>query len=177
MALERHIETGLLLLRPLCVKDAEAVYAWAGDPEVNRYMIYTLHTTPRQAEEWIASLREDSGEFGFVLRETGMLIGAGSIAFRPEHQAYELGYNLRRDCWGMGYATEASRAMIRWAYDTLGARDFVATHAVQNSASGRVIRKCGFQLARSTQYAKQDGSAVFDACFYTMHLDEPPRFD
>ncbi|MDO5144281.1 MAG: GNAT family N-acetyltransferase [bacterium] len=177
MAMERSIETRRLLLRPLRLEDAEAVFAWVGDPEVNRYMIYPLYTDPRRVEAWIASLDGDSGEFGFVLKETGMLIGSGSVAFRSEHQAYELGYNLRRDCWGMGYATEASRAMIRWVYDTLGARDFVAAHAVKNTASGRVIRKCGFQLAHGTQYAKQDGSAVFDAYFYTMHLDEPPRFD
>ena len=99
------------------------------------------------------------------------MIGAGSIGYNPDWDAYDLGYNLNRAYWGQGYATEAARAMIQWAYDELGARDFAASHATANAASGNVIRKCGFQFERYGEYARYDGSEVFPATFYRMRLE------
>jgi len=98
------------------------------------------------------------------------VIGAGSIGLNGE-QNYELGYNLNRCYWGNGYATEAAEAMIHWAYETLGARDFTASHATANTASGNVLRKCGFEFVRYGQYSRFDGSETFDAAFLKLHLD------
>ena len=46
----------------------------------------------------------------------------------------------------MGYATEASKAIIQWAYKNVGARDFFACHANANEASGNVIKNADFHL-------------------------------
>ncbi len=164
------IETQRLILRPLTVEDAQDVFEWTSDPVVNRYMPYPLHENVYRTEEWISSLG-DKNEFCFCLKTTGKVIGAGSIAYRAEYDSYELGYNLNRSYWGMGYATEASGAMIKWAYENLGARDFFARHATANKASGKVILKCGFQFDHYDQYSRYDGSETFDAAFYVMHLD------
>ena len=72
--------------------------------------------------------------------------------------------------WGMGCATEAAMAMLRWAHRRLGICDFTAEHASANTACGNVIRKCGFQLVRRGTFAKFDGSETFDAAFYELHL-------
>lgn len=72
--------------------------------------------------------------------------------------------------WGMGCATEAAMAMLRWAHRRLGICDFAAEHASANTASGNVIRKCGVQLVRRGTFAKFDGSETFDAAFYELHL-------
>lgn len=168
--MDRIIETQRLILRPLTASDAGDVFEWVGDPVVNRYMPYALYQDVKQVEAWIASLG-DKNEFGFCLKATGKVIGAGSISFNAEENAYELGYNLNRAYWGSGYATEAAKAMIQWAYRQLGARDFYACHATANAASGNVIRKCGFQFDRYSQYDRYDGSETFDASCYTMHLD------
>ena len=167
----RRIETERLLLRPLTLADAEDVFKWVGDPVVNRYMPYPLYENVDQVKQWIAGIKDEDLEFGFELKATGRVIGAGSVGYDEERAAYELGYNLNRAYWGKGFATEASRAMLKWAYDALGARDFVANHAVANAASGNVIRKCGFQFERYGQYGRFDGSEVFDAAFYRLHLD------
>jgi len=165
------METDRLLLRPLTVADAADVFAWVGDPVVNRYMPYPLYESVSQVENWISTLEEESNEFGFVLKDTGKVIGAGSISFNPEENAFELGYNLNRAFWGKGYATEAAKALIVWAYRELGARDFCACHVTANAPSGNVIRKCGFSFDRYGQYSRYDGSETFDASFYVMHLD------
>lgn len=50
------IETERLILRPLTINDAQAVFEWAGDPIVNRYMPYPLHENVHHTKEWISSL-------------------------------------------------------------------------------------------------------------------------
>ena len=168
---EERIETDRLILRPLRVEDAEDVFQWVGDPVVNRYMPYPVYETVEQAKKWIRSIRPGQHEFGFELKETGKVIGAGSVHLNPEENAYELGYNLNRAYWGRGYATEAARAMINWAHDVLGVHDFVASHATANAASGKVILKCGFSFVKYGQYGRYDGSEIFDASFYRLHMD------
>lgn len=165
----KRIETERLILRPLTQSDANAVFEWAGDPLVNRYMPYPLHKSPADAEEWIRSLGEKN-EFCFCLKDSGKVIGAGSIVYDAEHAAYELGYNLNRAYWGMGYATEAAKALVSWAYESLGARDFFARHATANTASGNVLKKCGFRFESYGQYPRYDGS-LFEASYYALHLD------
>lgn len=169
--MNRKIETERLILRPLTVEDAKDVFEWVGDPIVNRYMPYPVYKSISQVEKWVSSQSDAANEFGFCLKDTGKVIGAGSITFDPERNAYELGYNLNRAFWGNGYATEASKAMIHWAYQELGAREFCANHATANVASGNVIRKCGFSFDHYGQYSRFDGSETFDATFYVMHLD------
>lgn len=171
--MNKIIETERLLLRPLVKGDANDVFGWVGDPIVNKYMPYSLYQNVGQVEKWIESLKDNNNnnEFAFCLKDTGKVIGAGSISFDKDRNAYELGYNLNRAYWGQGYATEASKAMIKWAYTYLNARDFCANHANANVASGKVILKCGFQFEHYGQYSRFDGSETFDASFYVMHLD------
>lgn len=167
----RRIETERLILRPLTVKDADDVFEWVGDPVVNRYMYYALYDNTEQVKEWIRGIGDDTCEFGFELASTGKVIGAGSVKYNQGCNAYELGYNLNRAFWGQGFAAEASKAMIQWAHETMGVREFCATHAIANVASGNVIRKCGFRFEKYVQYSKLDGSETFDAAFYRLHLD------
>ena len=169
--MERIIYTDRLILRPLEEKDAEDVFEWVGDPIVNRYMQYSVYEDIGQVRKWIEQAKSKDYEFCFELKETGKVIGAGSVQLDTEQDAYELGYNLNRAFWGQGYATEAAKAMIKWAYDTLCARDFFARHATANTASGNVIRKCGFQFEKYGQYGRFDGSEIFDASCYRLHLD------
>lgn len=168
---DRIIFTDRLILRPLDEKDAEDVFEWVGDPIVNRYMPYPVYKDIEQVKKWIEQAKDKEYEFGFELKETGKVIGAGSVKFDKEQNAYELGYNLNRAFWNQGYATEAAKAMIKWAYETIGVRDFFAIHATANTASGNVIRKCGFQFEKFGQYERFDGSEVFDASCYRLHID------
>lgn len=167
----KMIKTERLILRPLVKSDAKDVFEWVGDPIVNKYMPYSLYQDVEQVEKWLESLVDEENEFAFCLPDTGKVIGAGSISFDPESNSFELGYNLNQAYWGNGYATEASKAMIQWAYTYLNAHDFCSNHANANVASGNVLKKCGFQFDHYGQYSRFDGSETFDASFYTMHLE------
>lgn len=107
----RRIETKRLILRPITLEDASAVFVWASDPEVNRYMSYPLHKSIEDTRAWIASITPDMLVFGFYRKDNGQLIGTGGVG-KNEDGVHTLGYNLRRDAWGQGYATEAAQGRI-----------------------------------------------------------------
>ena len=169
------LETERLRLRPLTTDDAEGEFVWLSDPEVNRYMPYNLYTDVKDVVEWlkIASASETEYHFGFERREDGLLVGAGSIG--PKNHAggvWEFGYNLRRDCWNRGYATEATRAMIDFAHREFGVRVIMASHAIANPASGRVMEKCGLTFDHYGEYSRFDGSETFPARFWKLVLED-----
>ena len=170
-------ETERLLLRPLTPDDAEAAFVWLSDPEVNRYMPYPIYTEVEAARQWLASLDGlvDNYIFGIERKEDGLLMGSISVRLKEtEPDEWSLGYNLRRDCWRQGYATEAARGLLDFACHTLGVRHFTAEHAVANPASGSVLRHCGFVYVQDLTYAKMDGSEVFPAKFYKLRLEAAP---
>ena len=172
------LETERLILRPLTLADAPAVFVWGGDPEVNRYMAYPLERSMADAEAWLREVERADGrndlDFGFVRKENGLLIGSGGVYRKKgtwwRRSWWTLGYNLRRDCWGRGYAAEAARAMVDFAHRKRGARIFLADHAVDNPASGRVLEKCGLVFDHNGQYSKLDDSATFPSKSYRLEL-------
>ncbi len=58
----------------------------------------------------------------------------------------EIWLQLRYDCWGNGYATEAAKAMMDYVRREFGVTHFCASHAEPNLASGKVIEKCGLKF-------------------------------
>jgi RimJ/RimL family protein N-acetyltransferase len=80
----------------------------------------------------------------------------GCAGLRPYHEAseiMELGIHLRAEFWGMGLAEEAGRAVIRYAFDVLGAQGLFAGHHPENAASHRLLSKLGFRFTHEQLYA------------------------
>lgn len=169
------LETERLILRMPTPDDAEAVFVWVSDPKVNRFMPYALYTSVDEARRWLESLADPDHSdynFGFVRKSDGVMIGSGSIGPRAERGgSWSFGYNIRSDCWNQGYTTEAAKAMIRFAHETFGVRDFDANHAIANPASGRVMEHCGLTFDHYSEYSTFDGTETFPAKTYTMHID------
>lgn len=166
------IETDRLILRPLTVNDADDVFEWTGDERVAEYMIYPCHKNIEVTKEWLCSLDylENEYTWGFVRKSDGKLIGSGGMRFRTDENVWSFGYNIRYDCWGQGYATEVSKRMIEYAYSENNAHEFVSEHAVENTASGRVIEKCGLVFDGYSEYSKFDNSRTFRCKKYRMIL-------
>ena len=155
-----EIKTERLLLRPLTLADADAVWQWVSDERVARYMVYPTYTDKEKLYEWLRSVEadDDTYEFGFVRLSDGDLIGSGSIGPDRKEGFWGFGYNLRHDCWGMGFATEAAQAMIDFAKTTFGITRFRASHVEPNRVSGRVMEKCGLHFVGYGEFEKLDGT-------------------
>lgn len=114
----RMIETERLLLRPLAREDLDALVTVFADPEVGRFM------SPFGADQAVERLRQDREDWarqGYGLmtildRVSGEVLGRSGLRYWPEFGETEVGWVLRRDAWGRGYATEAARACHEWGF-------------------------------------------------------------
>jgi RimJ/RimL family protein N-acetyltransferase len=81
---------------------------------------------------------------------------AGCVGLQPyklDEKIYELGAHLLPAYWGQGFAVEAGKAIITFAFESLGASSLFAGHHPENHASCSVLKKLGFQYAGKEFYA------------------------
>ena len=159
-----NLETERLILRNLTADDYQAVFLWCGDPDVARYMVYPVYTNAEDVRTWIETLNPDDPDdydVGIVLKSTGELIGSGGIYYVPETGLWMIGYNLRKDQWGNGYATEMIRGLIDFAKTRREVRGITGTFASENNRSRRVMEKLGMTFLEDVTLSKLDGSASY----------------
>lgn len=152
-----YLETERLILRRFTPDDVDLVTALDADPEVMRYITGGLPTPPDEIRDgylpaWLAYYQRGD-RYGFwaaIEKGTGSFIGWFHLRPQPEDpdDQSELGYRLNAAAWGLGYATEGSRALIRKAFEELGARRVYATTMVVNIGSWRVMEKAGLRRIR-----------------------------
>ena len=158
MAGEVLLTTDRLVLRRLTAADADLLVELDSDPAVMRYITGGIPTSRQEIVDevlpaWLAHY-EKYDAYGFwaaIDRTTGDFLGWFHL--RPATGAPddepELGYRLRQDAWGRGYATEGSRALVDLAFERCGARRVVAETMTVNLASRRVMEKAGLTLVRT----------------------------
>lgn len=127
-----------------------------GDPKVTALIggPFTEDDVEARLAREIDLLRTYSVQYWpiFLLENDEHVGCAGLRPYRMEEKVYELGFHLRWEYWGRGLAVEAARAVIGFAFDTIGAKALFAGHHPQNSASQRVLAKLGFQLTHEEFY-------------------------
>ncbi len=170
------LETKRLILRPLKLEDAETIFQnWTSDPEVAKFMRWNTHENVDVTKEWVQfevdCIENDSVyNFGFVLKDTGELIGSGGLVYIKERDMFELGYNLMKKYWGQGLVTEASEKIIQFGIQELKQTKFFCCHAKDNPASGRVMEKVGFEYQDDSIYYSWDKSKKFDCKNYLLEI-------
>jgi RimJ/RimL family protein N-acetyltransferase len=141
------IATERLLLRPFRRTDAKEFTRLAGDWGVASMTSDIPHPLNEgQARAW---LRPGRAEVRFAIEFDGQLIG-GAGYYRRRSGTAELGFWLGRAWWGRGFATEATRAVLRHGFEVQRLPGFTSSHFIDNDASAGVLRKLGFeQVGRS----------------------------
>ena len=138
------LETERLILRAPRRGDVKAIARLAGDRRIAENTARIPHPyRVEDAEAFIAAINHKDGETAFVIVRDGTLIGACGID--PRDSGPELGYWLGAAYWGRGFATEAVRALIDYAFGELEHETLAAGARVSNPASRRVLEKCAFQ--------------------------------
>lgn len=148
---QREIRTQRLLLRPFRPSDAKRVQLLAGEREVASTTANIPHPyEDGMAEAWIAGHAESlaSGE-GIVFAidspsppAEGLVGAVGLVLDLPSRRA-EMGYWIGKPYWGLGFATEAAHAVLRYGFEEIGLERIHAHHFARNPASGRVLEKIG----------------------------------
>jgi RimJ/RimL family protein N-acetyltransferase len=155
-----YAETERLVLRQFTEHDADLLIELDSDPAVMRYL------TGGQPDLSPAAVRDEvipsllnayerwHGRFGLFAaheKETGAFIGWFHL--RPERTGpldeVELGYRLRQDAWGKGYATEGSQALVDKGFSELGVTKIWGATMATNVSSQKVMAKVGMTVAES----------------------------
>lgn len=150
-------ETSRLLLRDFTPADGPALHQILGDGEVMAFAEppYSLEKTQRFLEEFCIARQ---GSVACVEKATGQLIGY--LLFHPvEEQVWELGWFFRRDAWGKGFATEASRGLLGAAFGEFFAREVVA-ETIDSGRATHLLEKLGFQKVDSQPVKSPQGNVV-----------------
>jgi RimJ/RimL family protein N-acetyltransferase len=140
------LTTDRLVLRGWRDEDLAAYAEMTADPEVMRFMggVVDRAGTWREIALFVGHW-ELRGHGLWAVERDGVLIGRVGL-WRPEGwPGLEVGWLLGRDAWGRGYATEAARASVEFAWNELGAAQLISLIAPENVASQRVAERLGMR--------------------------------
>jgi ribosomal-protein-alanine N-acetyltransferase len=157
------LETDRLILRKMTPDDAEAMFAYASDPEVSRYTLWETHRSIEDSRAFldlVTQKYESGGEpdWGIVYKGDHRFVGAcGLVDWEVEHARVEVGFVLSREYWGRGLMPEAVRAMLSFGFERMNLNRVEARCIAENAASARVMEKAGMAYEgtlRQREYIK-----------------------
>lgn len=137
----KEIFTKRLTLRAFRADDADVLYNYLSDPDTVWFEPYRPLTREEAARE--AARRADDQAFIAVCLKNGELIGNLYLG-REDDDTCEIGYVFNKAYRGRGYATEAARALLLYAFDELRVSRVVAGCAQKNERSWLLLERLGF---------------------------------
>ena len=176
--------TERLTLRPGWIEDAPELARAIGHWQVvSKLAVVPWPYTLGDAEAFLAMPADrDRPRLLICAHDGGAVRIIGLIAIgRDDRGDDELGYWLTPDAWGRGYATEAGRAMIRMARESLRLKRLVSGHFIDNPNSGKVLRKLGFRATgrivprHSRALGHDTPCATFELDLCAAVADDDPR--
>ena len=152
------VETERLVLRPVTLDDAKAMFEYASNKENTRYTFSTnqsLEETKNNIAQFY--LANPLGRWGIELKNSGEFIGTIDLhKIDPVLKKAVIGYIIHQKYWNQGLTTEANRAVIKLAFEEIGMNKLTALHDNANPASGTVMEKSGMCFSHEEPYARVD---------------------
>ncbi len=136
-----------------------ALELW-GDPEVTRFIDARGRWSDGQARERLKREIATQRAHGIQYWPIFLLVSdehVGCCGLRPydeSRQVLEIGFHIVRRHWGHGYATEAARATIAYAFESLSAKALFAGHSPANDASRHLVQKLGFRYTHDEYHTQ-----------------------
>ena len=145
------LQTQRLSLREFVPEDVNALAAILSDPETMQH--YPMPFDDAAVVDWISRNRtrytgDGYGLWALILNSTGELIGDCGLVRQSVDgtDEIEIGYHVRRDQWGHGYATEAARACRDYGFANFNVDKLISLIRPENIASRRVAEKNGMTV-------------------------------
>lgn len=165
-----QIETERLLLRPLTLADVDEFVAIHAESAVARF-VRTF--TREEAIERLQLCEREWADRGHGLlavldRASGRFVGRAGLKYWPQFDETEVGWVIRRDAWGRGFATEAGRACLSWGFGSLPVQYLTAMIRPDNARSINVARRLGMAALRT------DALAEVPVVVYAINRDDWP---
>lgn len=151
-----RLETDRLVMRMFTLDDFEAFERLCTDPEVMRYLADGKPLSKFEAWKSMAFLVGHwqllgYGQFALEEKSSGRLIGRSGFLNPSGWPAFELGWTLERASWGKGYASEAARRALRYAFEDLDRDNVISLIHPDNKPSIKVAERIGEKLEGKTE--------------------------
>src|SRR5207249_2418258 len=164
------LETDRLLMRQYVEEDADAFFKLNSDPEVLRFVPDKRLLNVEQARQILIDHPiADYRKYGFgrgacILKSTGEQIGFAGLKYLEELGEVDVAFRLMRTHWGLGLATEAALASVRFGFADLDLKRIIGLVMAENIASVRVLEKTGLRYADSVSFwGHQFSKYIIDA--------------
>jgi RimJ/RimL family protein N-acetyltransferase len=152
-----RLSTDRLVLRPWRVDDAPVALGIYQAAEVARWLVPVMERVADEAamgavlQRWLdeaEQLEEPAGRW--AIEQDGAVIGGATLLPLAPDDEYEIGWQLHPDAWGNGYATDAGRALARWAFEQ-GIEQVIAVVRPTNTRALAVVRRIGMEWVGETE--------------------------
>lgn len=137
-----------VVLRPVRVGDVDVLYRHWNRRAVRRFLWDDRPVARETVEDVVARSEQDFRRAGYglwMVEYGGAPVGCCGLRLDDRRDLVELLYSVDAEYWGRGLATEAARAVIAFAFDTLGLEQLVASVDGPNIASIKVLEKLGMR--------------------------------
>lgn len=167
------IEGQRVRLRDFQDGDLDDCMTIVGDPQVTWYLSFDTREREQQAALLTADIARAQTHprpdyyLAAIEKATDAMIGFVRLGLDRPRTA-ELGYAIRHDRWGAGYATEVATVMLHFGYSTLGLHRIQAACGPDNTASQRVLAKLGFTYEGRMREHVFTNSAWRDSLLYSL---------
>ncbi len=170
------IETERLIIRQFVYEDYKRVAEVCSDYEIAKMTLgIPVPYTEDDAKNFIQSRIElekegKSYEYAVCFKENpNVVVGCvGVVGISEKSKKAELGYWVDRNHWGKGIATEATKAMIKFAFNDLKLNSLFARHYEINPASGRVMQKCSMRLVGTLRQFEYRLGDLHNVVYYDL---------
>lgn len=142
-------ETKRLLFRRFTIKDTGRLAYLFNDEEISKYLSsFPYPYTEVQAKEWIRLHNENfiqnkMYDFAIIDKYDEKIIGTIGLSHNIKHKNGSVSYVIGKEYWNQGYATEALKGIIEYAFSMKAYHKVYAEHFEDNKASGRVMQRAG----------------------------------
>ncbi len=160
------IETERLVLREITFDDKEELFQLHSDPKVQKWTGEPVVESMKEIEQAIRIRLNDYRKYGFgrlavILKTTNEFIGWAGLTYLPEFDKVDLGYRFKKKYWSMGFATEASKAIIDHGFNVLNLDLIIAIALPENKASIRIMEKVGMIYDKQAPYDEMIREAIW----------------
>jgi RimJ/RimL family protein N-acetyltransferase len=149
---EFYLESDRLVLRELTVLDAKDFFKLNENPNVIKYTGDKSFSNKEEAvkflENYDAYSKFGMGRWAVVSKVENSFLGWCGLKFDSESHEIDLGFRFFEEHWGKGYATEASRVCLKYAFEVLELEILVGRVMSENCSSIRVLEKLGFKFEK-----------------------------
>lgn len=169
------IETERLILRLYTAKDKEHTIALVTDPEVMKHVDEGVLTALEAAALWkkMLNLYSEGVDTIWAVFERDTLSFIGHATLRPRQantKQREVGYVLRKQYWGLGYATEIAKRLIKYGFEEAKLSEVFAGVDDDHAASIHVLEKAGMKF-RQYEYDAKGRYSIYSIANADLDLD------